>query len=208
MKSKAVFVFLVLSVSLLITVSSYAANNNQRNSEIDINREFSEKFFIVPDSNNVTEIQQALENAAAREEAKKKEEVESRQNADKSTAKSVVKKTTTSKTKVQTYSTKRASSYTPKKTSKISRAQMIAIKEQQARAILNQFISKYPILKGTQIYVRDCPNNWQGCAYYTKGVILIDPDHTAPLYTIIAHEVNHIIDYRTDGKIDYNDYHR
>ncbi len=214
MKNKAVLVFLVLSVSLLITVSSYAANN-QRNSETDINRKFSERFFEVPDSSNVTEIQQALENAVAREEVKKveevkyeKEEVESGKNANKSTLKSLVKKTTTSKTRVQAYSAKRVTSYTSKKTTKLSRAEMIDIKEKQARSILNKFILKYPILKGTQIYVRECPNNWQGCAYYTKGVILIDPDHTASLYTIIAHEVNHIIDYRTDGKIDYNDYHR
>lgn len=207
MKNKAVLVILVFSVSLLITVSSYAANNNQGNLKTEINREFSKQFFIVPDSNNVTEIKQALENAA-REKARKKGEVESKQNTDKHTAKIMGEKTATSRTNVQTYSTKRVTSYTPKKTTKLSKAQMIAIKERQARVILNKFISKYPILKGTQIYVRDCPNNWQGCAYYTKGVILIDPDHTAPLYTIIAHEVNHIIDYRTDGKIDYNDYHK
>lgn len=89
----------------------------------------------------------------------------------------------------------------------LSREEIIMIKQKKAEQILAYYISKYPILKGVKVYVRDCPNNWQGCAYYTKGIILVDPDHTAPLQKIIEHEVMHIIDWRTDNKIDYNDYH-
>ncbi len=77
-----------------------------------------------------------------------------------------------------------------------------------ARSILAGYIARYPILRGVQVYIRDCPNNWQGCAYYRQGIILIDPDHTAPLSSIIAHEVQHIIDYRQDNDIDNNDYHK
>lgn len=78
----------------------------------------------------------------------------------------------------------------------------------RARRILARYIARYPILRGVQVYIRDCPNNWQGCAYYKQGVILIDPDHTAPLESIIAHEVQHILDWRSDHDIDNNDYHK
>lgn len=90
---------------------------------------------------------------------------------------------------------------------KITREEKIAAEQKRAEQILNAFILKYPILKGVKIYVKDCPNNWQGCAYYTKGIILIDPDHTAPLERIIEHEIKHIIDWREDYDIDYNDYY-
>lgn len=105
-------------------------------------------------------------------------------------------------TPVKQVSTQKASN-----TKKMTREEMILLKQKQAEQILAYYISKYPILKGVKVYVRDCPNNWQGCAYYTKGIILVDPDHTAPLKKIIEHEVMHIIDWRTDNKIDYNDYH-
>lgn len=77
-----------------------------------------------------------------------------------------------------------------------------------ARRILARYIARYPILRGVQVYIRDCPNNWQGVAYYKQGIILIDPDHTAPLERIIAHEVQHIIDWRQDNDIDNNDYNK
>ncbi|MCX7832580.1 MAG: hypothetical protein N2440_06760 [Actinobacteria bacterium] len=109
---------------------------------------------------------------------------------------------------VKTYTTKISNKNTSSVTSKkISREEKIAAEQRRAEQLLNAYISKYPILKGVRIYVRDCPNNWQGCAYYTKGIILIDPDHTAPLEKIVAHEIKHIIDWREDNDIDYNDYH-
>ncbi len=109
-----------------------------------------------------------------------------------------------------TYVTPQSSSKKSSKTYKKSSKKVVSVSSEQARArrILAKYIARYPILKGTQIYVRQCPYNWQGCAYYKKGVILIDPDHTAPLEKIIAHEVRHIIDWREDHKIDYNDYHK
>lgn len=103
-----------------------------------------------------------------------------------------------------------SSSYTKKSTSSapsMTREQRIAYEQRRAEQILSYYIKKYPILAGVKIYVRDCPNNWEGCAYYTKGIILVDPDHKHTLEEIIAHEVRHIIDWREDNKIDYNDYH-
>jgi hypothetical protein len=83
------------------------------------------------------------------------------------------------------------------------------VQSEQARAeqILASLIAKNPILQGTTVYVRDCPHNWQGCTYYESAVIWIDPDHAAPLEKIMVHECNHIIDWRSDGDIDNNDYH-
>lgn len=81
-----------------------------------------------------------------------------------------------------------------------SQAELVA-----AQQILDKQIIKNPILKGTTIFIRDCPNNWQGCAFYELGIIWIDPDHRAPLEEIVIHECNHIIDWREDGDIDYDD---
>lgn len=77
----------------------------------------------------------------------------------------------------------------------------------RAQQILDFQILKNPILQGTKIYIQNCPNNWQGCAFYELGVIWIDPDHKQPLKEIVVHECNHIIDWRQDGDIDYNDNH-
>jgi hypothetical protein len=139
-------------------------------------------------------------------------------NANKQQAAKVVKKTvkktvitasrTNSKTSAKTVNTSRTRSNSTAKAPTISREERIRIEQKRAEEILAYYISRYPILQGVRIYVRDCPNNWEGCAYYTKGIILVDPDHRHSLEEIIAHEVKHIIDWREDGKIDYNDYHK
>lgn len=82
------------------------------------------------------------------------------------------------------------------------------LKQIRAEQILISLIAKNPILQGATVIVKDCPYNWQGCTYYKTGEIWIDPDHTAPLEKIMIHEVNHIIDWRSDGDIDNNDYHQ
>ncbi len=74
-----------------------------------------------------------------------------------------------------------------------------------AQHILDLQILKHPVLKGSTVFIKDCPNNWQGCAFYELGIIWIDPDHTAPLEEIVIHECNHIRDWREDGDIDYDD---
>lgn len=83
----------------------------------------------------------------------------------------------------------------------------VAGKAALAQALLNAEIAKNPILVGTTIKIQECPNDWQACAWYKRGEIWVDPDHRAPLERIISHEVAHIIDWREDGDIDYNDYH-
>lgn len=77
--------------------------------------------------------------------------------------------------------------------------------QEQANAILAGIIAQYPILQGTVVYIQQTPNGWEGAAYYKSGVILVNPNHTYPLYDIIYHEAMHVLDWREDGKIDNND---
>jgi len=70
----------------------------------------------------------------------------------------------------------------------------------RAQALLDEQIAKYPILEGVTVSFGDARGH-QAIAYYTTGRIVISPNHTAPLEKIIAHEVWHIIDWRTNGKI-------
>jgi len=82
----------------------------------------------------------------------------------------------------------------------------IAMKQAQANRILASLIAKYPILQGSTVHIRPCPNGWQGCCWYKRGEIWVDPNHRASLSDIIQHECMHIIDWREDGDIDHNDY--
>ncbi|MEW6188711.1 MAG: hypothetical protein AB1466_01155 [Actinomycetota bacterium] len=82
----------------------------------------------------------------------------------------------------------------------------IAVKQAQANRILASLIARYPILQGSTVHIRSCPNGWQGCCWYKRGEIWVDPNHRASLSDIIHHECMHIIDWREDGDIDHNDY--
>jgi hypothetical protein len=42
-------------------------------------------------------------------------------------------------------------------------------------------------------------NGYEACAYYKTGYIVIDPNHTTDLYTLISHEINHILAWRASG---------
>lgn len=75
----------------------------------------------------------------------------------------------------------------------------------QARAILRTYIGKHPILKGTTIQFGSTPNNAQAVAYYTVGRIVVNPNHTASLERIIAHEIWHVIDWRDNHRIDWGE---
>lgn len=88
-------------------------------------------------------------------------------------------------------------------------SEVTAGQSEQAHAeqILDSLIAKNPLLQGATVYIRQCPHNWQACVYYKTAVIWVDPDHKASLEKIMAHESDHIIDWRTDGDIDNNDYY-
>jgi len=110
------------------------------------------------------------------------------------------KSATTTKTKTSTPATTTKTEPAPAKVN-------IAAKQAQAQSILSSYIARYPILKGCTIKVK-VPSNpkWQGCTYYALGLIIINPNHTASLQTIIWHECEHIIDWREDQDIDHDDY--
>ncbi len=74
-----------------------------------------------------------------------------------------------------------------------------------AWGILSSIIAQYPILEGTVVYFQETPNGWEGCAYVRSGTILVNPNHTYPLYDIIYHEAMHILDWRQDNDIDNDD---
>lgn len=52
---------------------------------------------------------------------------------------------------------------------------------------------------GTSIGYGDA-HGYEACAYYKSGYIVIDPNHTTDLYTLIAHEINHILAWRESGQ--------
>jgi hypothetical protein len=75
----------------------------------------------------------------------------------------------------------------------------------KAQSILAGLIAKYPILKGSVVTIGSTPNNYQAVCYYKSGKIVINPNHTASLSTILRHEVGHIIDWRDNGVIDWGE---
>ncbi len=54
-------------------------------------------------------------------------------------------------------------------------------------------------LEGVSIGYGDT-HGYEAIAYYKSGYIVINPNHTTSLSTLIAHEVQHIIAYRASGR--------
>ena len=74
----------------------------------------------------------------------------------------------------------------------------------QARAILADYIARYPILAGSTVSFGDA-KGYQAICYYRSGRIVISTTHTASLERIIGHEIWHIIDWRDNGVIDWGE---
>lgn len=74
-----------------------------------------------------------------------------------------------------------------------------------AKSVLASLQNKYKYLDGVTVKMGDTPNNYQAVAYMGRGVIVINPKHTASISTILKHEIWHIIDYRDNGKIDWGE---
>ncbi len=75
----------------------------------------------------------------------------------------------------------------------------------RARAILRSLIAAHPILAGSTVSIGATPGGYQAVCYYKSGRIRVSPTHTAPLRTIMNHEVWHIIDWRDNGHIDWGE---
>lgn len=176
-------------------IQPLGANPNNTDNLIDLKKIGSEKIDINMNAPMKLAVDKYMQQKKAEEEARARAKEEARMRAEasqKANTSAASKKSITTNKPLQTGS---------------APANSAQSKQAQAEQILASLIAKNPILIGTTIFVKDCPHNWQGCTYYKSAVIWIDPDHRAPLEKIITHECNHIIDWRSDGDIDNNDYH-
>lgn len=73
-------------------------------------------------------------------------------------------------------------------------AQVAAAEEGDAWSILASYGLSGVSLSFGETY------GYEAIAYYKSGYIVISPNHTTSLSTLIAHEVEHIIAYRQSGK--------
>lgn len=85
-----------------------------------------------------------------------------------------------------------------------TRAMTPSGEQAKAQSLLNSYIAKYPILKGSTVEFGDA-RGYQAIAYYQSGRIVISRSHTASLERIIGHEIWHIIDWRDNGRIDWGE---
>lgn len=77
--------------------------------------------------------------------------------------------------------------------------------QDQAARLLAIEVAKHPILRGAKIVFEIPPKGYTACVEYKTGRIIISPYHGWELKEIIEHECAHLIDYRSDGHIDYDD---
>ncbi len=70
--------------------------------------------------------------------------------------------------------------------------------------VWSSIVAQYPILEGTSVSYGDA-QGYEAIAYYRSGTVIVNPNHTYPLYEILYHEAMHIIDWRSDGDIDNDD---
>ena len=73
-----------------------------------------------------------------------------------------------------------------------------------ATDILNKLITEYPILNGTTVEYGNA-KGYQAICYYQSGRIVINPTHTRSLEVILNHEIWHVIDWRDNNKIDWQE---
>ena len=81
----------------------------------------------------------------------------------------------------------------------------LAVQRTQARALLAEQVATHPILAGVTVEIGATPRGFQAVSFYEVGRIVISPDHHAVLPLIVVHECAHIIDWRSDGRIDRGD---
>lgn len=89
-------------------------------------------------------------------------------------------------------------------TTSVATKRTAGTEQAQAKAILAGLVAKYPILQGTTVTFGDA-RGYQAIALYKSGRIIINPNHTTSLSRILNHEVWHVIDWRDNGRIDWNE---
>jgi hypothetical protein len=122
---------------------------------------------------------------------------------EKPVVKKAAKKTSAKSTTVKRTTTKSTS--TVKKTSGTAKTASTSDDLATAKSVLASLQAKYRYLDGVTVRIDDTPKNYQAVAYMGRGIIVINPNHTASISTILKHEIWHIIDYRDNGTIDWGE---
>lgn len=71
---------------------------------------------------------------------------------------------------------------------------------------VDKYINYCPLLAGTVAEISENTSGHQAIVYYKSGRIVINPNHTANLQRIVAHEVYHIYDWRDNNVINWGEY--
>lgn len=75
----------------------------------------------------------------------------------------------------------------------------------RANTILDAMKADYPLLDGVTVVMGTTPDAREAVSYYRDGQIVISTDHTVSIDKIMSHEIWHIIDWRDNGRIDWNE---
>lgn len=71
--------------------------------------------------------------------------------------------------------------------------------------MLDELRAKYRYLDDVTVTLGTTPHGEEAVAYYTEGQIVISRSHSVTIDKILAHEIWHIIDWRSDGQLDWNE---
>jgi hypothetical protein len=74
-----------------------------------------------------------------------------------------------------------------------------------ANKLLDDLRARYRHLDGVTVTLGTTPHGEQAVAYYTEGQIVISRAHTVSIDKILAHEIWHVIDWRDNGRIDWQE---
>jgi hypothetical protein len=75
----------------------------------------------------------------------------------------------------------------------------------RANEVLDGLKARYRGLDGVRVVLGETPRGEQAVAYYTEGRIVISRSHSVTIDKILAHEIWHIIDWRDNGQLDWNE---
>lgn len=74
-----------------------------------------------------------------------------------------------------------------------------------AQKTLQNLKGAWRYLDGATVEIGQTPPGKQAVAYYQQGRIVISPEHTGSINTILAHEMWHVIDYAQDRSLDWGE---
>jgi len=76
---------------------------------------------------------------------------------------------------------------------------------ERAEEVLSALQERYQLLDGVTVRTGETPEGREAVAYYTRGEIVINPEHALPVESIMHHEIWHIIDWRDNGRLDWGE---